>query len=319
MLEKAGTSFSCACFVQVFLSNIAFVDDFERVYSKFLASHNISKGAFPARTCYAVKALPKGALVEIEAVAAMPTSKLSFIDGCGAQQCSKAAICNDLVFTDGHLASSNHANAEDATKEVLENLAFTLEAAGSSLSHVLKVTVLLSSMSDYSDCNRAYKKFFPNNPPARAAFGVGALQNGALVQIFCTAVKLHVSPRALAGKGLVPVYSPAVEIPGIVFTSGQIALDPTCKEKRLVGRGDIAAEFAQALRNLSRVLSESGSSFTRCVKCSIFLKSIADFGIVNKAYAEAFAGCDNMPARAVVQVATLPADALVEIEAVALR
>jgi len=107
-------------------------------------------------------------------------------------------------------------------------------------------------------------------------------------------------------------YSQAVVADGWVFASGQIALDP--KTGTLVA-GDAAAQAERVLQNLKAVLAASGAGLERVVKTTIYLKDIADFSAVNEVYARFFS--KPYPARATVQVAALPKDALVEIDAIA--
>lgn len=106
-------------------------------------------------------------------------------------------------------------------------------------------------------------------------------------------------------------YSQAIVTDGLVFTSGQIALDPATGQ--LVG-SNAAEEARRVLQNLRAVLEAAGSGMDRVVKCTVFLKDMADFAAVNEVYAEAFGG--HRPARSTVAVAGLPKGARVEIEAI---
>ncbi|MCB9684878.1 MAG: RidA family protein [Alphaproteobacteria bacterium] len=106
-------------------------------------------------------------------------------------------------------------------------------------------------------------------------------------------------------------YSQAIVANGFVFSSGQIALDPSNGE--LVG-GGVEAEARQVLKNLRAVLEAAGSGMDRVVKCTVFLVDMADFAAVNAVYAEAFGA--HRPARSTVAVAGLPKGVRVEIEAV---
>jgi len=108
-------------------------------------------------------------------------------------------------------------------------------------------------------------------------------------------------------------YSQAIAHGGLVWCSGQIALDPATGG--MVGAGDVRAEATQALKNLAAVLNEAGTGFDRVVKVTIFLMDMADFAVVNEVYAAAMG--DARPARATVQVAGLPKGARVEIDCVA--
>ena len=108
-------------------------------------------------------------------------------------------------------------------------------------------------------------------------------------------------------------YSQAVKAGGLVFCSGQIALDPTTKE---LIKGDVARETRQVMKNLTAVLEAAGTSLDRVLKTTIFLTDLGDFAVVNEAYGSFFG--DAPPARATIQVAALPLGSRVEIEAVAL-
>lgn len=107
-------------------------------------------------------------------------------------------------------------------------------------------------------------------------------------------------------------YSQAVVANGMVFTSGQIALTP----EGIMLENDVTIQTKQVLKNLSAVLEEAGSSLGDVIKTTIFLDSMDDFAVVNEIYAEAFGS--HKPARSTVAVKTLPKNALVEIDAVAL-
>ena len=108
-------------------------------------------------------------------------------------------------------------------------------------------------------------------------------------------------------------YSQAVRIENMVFTAGQLGLDPATME--LVA-GGIEAQTRQVLNNLKYVLEASGSSFSRVIKTTVFLSDMANFAAMNAVYAEYFP--ENPPARSTVTVAALPKGGLVEIEVVAL-
>ena len=106
-------------------------------------------------------------------------------------------------------------------------------------------------------------------------------------------------------------YSQAVKHNGLVYTSGQIALTP----EGVMLENDVVIQTKQVLKNLEAVLKEAGSALDKVIKTTIFLDSMDDFVIVNEIYAEAFG--DHKPARATVAVKTLPKNALVEIDAIA--
>ncbi len=107
-------------------------------------------------------------------------------------------------------------------------------------------------------------------------------------------------------------YSQAIRAGELVFTAGQVGLDPTTKA---LAEG-VAAQARQAIANLAAILEAAGSGLDRVVKTTIFLADIADFAGVNEAYGAAFS--QPYPARSTFAVRSLPMGALVEIECVAL-
>jgi len=107
-------------------------------------------------------------------------------------------------------------------------------------------------------------------------------------------------------------YSQAIAHGELVFTAGQIPLDPATMQ---LVEGDVAAQTERVLQNLSAVLEAAGASLATVVKTTVFLADMDDFGAMNEVYGRWFG--DHAPARSTVQVARLPRDARVEIEAVA--
>ena len=108
-------------------------------------------------------------------------------------------------------------------------------------------------------------------------------------------------------------YSQAIQIESLVFTAGQIGLDPATSE---FVKGGMEEQTRQVLTNLRNVLEAAGSGLNYVVKTTVFLKDMNDFPKMNAIYAEFFSGA--YPARSTVAVAALPKGALVEIEAIAL-
>jgi len=107
-------------------------------------------------------------------------------------------------------------------------------------------------------------------------------------------------------------YSPAVKVGNLIFTSGQLSIDP--KTGKMI-EGDIEAKTRRALENLKAVLEPYSIGLENVVKTTIFLKDMDNFSRVNKIYAEYFK--EKFPARSCVEVSRLPKDAEIEIEAIA--
>ena len=108
-------------------------------------------------------------------------------------------------------------------------------------------------------------------------------------------------------------YSQAIRAGGFLFTSGQVAIDPGTQQ---VIAGDVSAQTDRVLKNLAAILQASGSSLEQVVRCTVFLKNMGDFGAMNEVYGKYFKQAP--PARSTVEVARLPKDVLVEIDAIAL-
>ena len=108
-------------------------------------------------------------------------------------------------------------------------------------------------------------------------------------------------------------YSQAIRANGLVFTSGQVAIDPATQQ---VISGDVAAQTDRVMKNITGILEASGTSLDKVLRCTVFLKNMNDFAAMNEVYGRYFK--QNPPARSTVEVARLPKDVLVEIDTIAL-
>jgi 2-iminobutanoate/2-iminopropanoate deaminase len=108
-------------------------------------------------------------------------------------------------------------------------------------------------------------------------------------------------------------YSQAIRAQGLIFTSGQVAIDPATQQ---VVEGDVSAQTDRVLKNLAAILQASGSSLEKVLRCTVFLKNMGDFTAMNEVYGRYFKQAP--PARSTVEVARLPKDVLVEIDVIAL-
>lgn len=121
-------------------------------------------------------------------------------------------------------------------------------------------------------------------------------------------IKTEDAPKAIGP------YSQAIAYKDLVFLSGQIPIDPKTGN---IEASTIEAQTEQVLKNLTAVLISAGSDLTRVLKCTVFLTDLQDYNTFNRVYGEFFEGV--APARSTVQVARLPRDAKIEIEAIAYR
>jgi 2-iminobutanoate/2-iminopropanoate deaminase len=108
-------------------------------------------------------------------------------------------------------------------------------------------------------------------------------------------------------------YSQAIRAQGLIFTSGQIALDPATAK---IVSGDVSAQTERVLQNLRGILEASNSGLEKVLRCTVFLKNMGDFAAMNEVYGRYFKQAP--PARSTVEVARLPKDVLIEIDAIAL-
>jgi 2-iminobutanoate/2-iminopropanoate deaminase len=107
-------------------------------------------------------------------------------------------------------------------------------------------------------------------------------------------------------------YSQAIRAGGFIFVSGQIPIDPATQQ---VIAGDVAAQTERVLKNLAAIVEASGSRIEKIVRCTVFLKNMEDFAAMNEVYGRYFK--QAAPARSTVEVARLPKNVLVEIDAIA--
>ena len=108
-------------------------------------------------------------------------------------------------------------------------------------------------------------------------------------------------------------YSQAIRAQGLIFTSGQIAIDPATAQ---IVAGDVSAQTDRVLKNLAAILQASGSTLEKVLRCTVFLKNMGDFAAMNDVYGRYFK--QSPPARSTVEVARLPKDVLVEVDVIAM-
>jgi 2-iminobutanoate/2-iminopropanoate deaminase len=120
-------------------------------------------------------------------------------------------------------------------------------------------------------------------------------------------ITTHEAPKAIGP------YSQAIRANGLIFCSGQVAIDPVTNT---LVTGDIAFQTDRVMKNLRGLLTAAGSSLDKVVRSTVFLKNMNDFAAMNEVYGRYFPSAP--PARSTVEVARLPKDVLVEIDVIAL-
>ncbi len=123
-----------------------------------------------------------------------------------------------------------------------------------------------------------------------------------------TVIKTDKAPAAIGP------YSQAIEVNGVVYTSGVVPIDPATG---LVVEGDITVQAKRVFESMKALLGAAGSDMEQAIKTTLFIKDMNDFATINEIYAQYFTG--DFPARSCVEVARLPKDVMLELEVIALK
>jgi len=238
---------------------------------------------------------------------------------------SSGAVSSPTVEGDGYIYISAQGprrgdgsmpgTIEAQIRQAFENLKATVESAGVKLDHVVYVHVYLTDMNSYAAMDHVFAEYFPNIPPARAVLGVYGLPDPP-IQI--NAVAVHdVSER----KAVRPPNSPSGDpsSPGILthdrlFISGMAGIDPAT----LKAPADPAAQVDLALDRLEAVARAAGLELRNMVFVNPYLTSQIPMRVMNEHYARRFE-FGNTPARATIEVSSLPGGAQIEYTGVAVR
>ena len=149
---------------------------------------------------------------------------------------------------------------------------------------------------------------------ALAALGCVTLAGPGLISCDKRSIPMKKEIQTKNAPKAIGPYSQAIEANGFIFASGQIAIDPVTGELNV---GNIEDQTRQVLTNLRAVMEAAGSSFSKVLKCTVFLQDMNEYSAMNAVYGEFFSA--PYPARAAVEVARLPRDVKVEIEAIAVK
>ena len=227
-----------------------------------------------------------------------------------------AARAGNLIFAAGQLASDfKHGVAPEArldpafpyygsaikkqTRYVLENLAQTFKAAGTSLDHVVKAQIFHTDLMNFSAFDEVWKEFFPTPPPRTTVGTTGLLVKDTLVEIDVVAAL----PSARAQQIAVPDiprplahYTPATRVGDLVFAAGQIASDyasgvPAAARVDAAFPfygSDIKRQTRYVLENLARTFKAAGTSLDNVVKAQVFHTDLNNFGAFDEVWKEFF-------------------------------
>ena len=336
--EAAGSSLDHIVKAQVFLEDLNDFNAFDEVWKEYFSTP-------PARTTVGTSGLlVKDAMIEIDLIGYRPDELDCIPVTSDAPQplanYTEAYRVGGLVFAAGQLPSDFRtgipaeartdpafpyygSDIKKRTRYVLENLAGTFEAAGSSLDHVVKAQVFLEDLDDFDAFDEVWKEYF-TIPPARTTVGTsGLLVKDAMIEIDligyvpgeldCAAVKSD-APRPLAN------YTEAYRLGDYVFAAGQLPSDfrtgipaeaRTDPAFPYYG-SDIKKRTRYVLDNLARTFTAAGSSLDEVIKAQVFLEDLNDFNGFDEVWKEYF---PTPPARTTVgTTALLVKDAMIEID-----
>jgi enamine deaminase RidA (YjgF/YER057c/UK114 family) len=253
-----------------------------------------------------------------------------------------ATRAGNLVFAAGHLASdfkqgvAPEARLDPAfpyygsaikkqARYVLENLARTFEAAGTSLQHVVKAQVFLTDLAHFTGFDEVWREFFPTPPPRTTIGTSGLLVPGCLVEVDLTATMPSTPARVVQSSGPRPLanYSEAVVVGDLVFAAGQLASDfktGVPREARVDPAfpfygSDVKRQTRYVLENLGRTLKAAGTSLDQVVKAQVFHLDLANFAGFDEAWREFFPA--PPPRTSVGTTGLLVPGTLVEIDLIA--
>jgi len=213
--------------------------------------------------------------------------------------------------SDGTMPSSYEAQFQ----QVLDNVKAVVEAAGLTLDNVVYVQVYLTDIGSYSEMNRVFSEYFPKIPPARAVIGVYALPDPP-IQINAVAVRNLEGRKAIRPPDFAynESASPGILTHDRLFISSMAGIDPTMGKVP----NDPAAQVDLALDRMQAVVKAAGLEFSHVVFVNPYLTSEIPSRVMNERYARRFE-FGNTPARATIEVASLPGGAHIEYTGVAVR
>jgi len=200
-------------------------------------------------------------------------------------------------------------------RQALENVKAIVTAAGLSTQHVVYTQVYLQDVNNYAEMDRVFGEFFPQTPPARAVLGVARVPDPP-IQISAIAVRDLADRRTVFPKGhkLEGTASPGMLTHDLLFISSMAGSDP---ETGKVPE-DAAAQVDLALNRLQAVVKAAGLELSNMVFVNPYLTSAIPMRIMNERYARRFE-FGNTPARATIEVSSLPGDAHIEYTGIAVR
>lgn len=333
--------------ITVFVKNIKDVDAVDEVYKTFFPTY------VPTRTTVAVAALPKDALVQVEALVSNGEGTIPNAPQSGdlIKLTNNTANAPTSILSTQTVAFSHYNNlsaqlpidpksgklvvggVKEQASQCLKNIKAILESIDVPFDDIVKINIFLKNISDTEAVNEVYKTFFPDSAiaravayvPARTIVEASALPMDALVQI--EAVVSHgdgTPPQLVEDRhGIVIWANNTDNAPKCSLSTQTVAfshynhlsaqLPLDAKTGELVA-GGVKEQAEQCLKNIKAIVESINHVMEDVVKVNIFLKNIADIDAVDEVYTKFFPG--GVPARRTVGVSALPKDALIQIDVV---
>src|SRR6058998_3351739 len=338
--KAAGTSLNHVVKAQVFHTDLANFNGFDEVWTEFFPEPP------PRTTIGATGLLVPGTLVEIDLIATVPTVAGRATQSSGPRPLanySEAVVAGDLVFAAGQLASDFKtgvprearvdpefpyygSDIKRQTRYVLENLARTFEAAGTSLDRVVKAQVFHTDLNNFFAFDEVWREFFSAPPPRTTVGTTGLLVKDSLVEIDLIAALPSARVQAISVPDIprpLAHYTPATRVGDLVFAAGQIASDYKTgvpREARVDPAfpfygSDIKRQTRYVLENLVKTLKAAGTSLDQVVKAQVFHTDLANFAGFDEVWKEFFAA--PPPRTTVGTTGLLVPGTLVEIDLIA--
>jgi len=312
--KAAGTAFDHVVKAQVFHTDLMNFNGFDEVWKEFFP-------APPPRTTVGTTGLlVPGTLVEIDLIAALPSAKPGAVHAPDIPRplahYTPAVQTGGLVFAAGQLASDfKHGVAPEArvdqafpyygsdikkqTRYILDNLARTFRAAGTSLDHVVKGQVFLTDLRHFDGFDEVWKEFFPVPPPRTTVGTTGLLVPGTVIEIDLIAALPSAGRQPIAVPDIprpLAHYTPAVRVGDLVFTAGHLASDfktgiPTeaRRDPAFPYYGsDVKRQTRYILENYARTFKAAGTSLANVVKAQVFMMDLDDFNAFDEVWREFF-------------------------------
>ena len=232
---------------------------------------------------------------------------------------SAAVEAGDYVYVSGqgpHGADGTMPSGFGAQfRQCLQNLKAVLSSARLTLDNVVYMQVYVTDMSSYAEMNRVFREYFPNTPPARAVLGVYALPNASVV-VNAIAVRNVDEKKAVypAGVPKDDVSSPGILTRDQLFISSMAGIDPATGKVP----DDPAVQVDLALDRMTAVVKAAGLEMSHVVFVNPYLTAAIPGRVMNQRYARRFE-FGNTPARATIQVSSLPEGAHIEYTGIAVR